>query len=54
MIVELGSIADDKSKAKSPGERFIISFWGDGLFGCFKTGENPCFMFPINEIVLEL
>lgn len=47
------SKAEDKSKAKSPGERFIISLLGDGLFGYFRTRENPCFMFAIKEIVLE-
>jgi hypothetical protein len=49
------SKAEDKSRAKSSGERVIISF-GERMEYLAISGQekNPCFMLPINEMVLEL
>jgi hypothetical protein len=49
------SKAEDKSRAKSSGERVIISF-GEWMEYLAISGQekNPCFMLPINEMVLEL
>lgn len=43
-----------KIKAKQRAQVWDSFCFLDGLCGHFRTRENPCFMFPINELVLEL